>query len=165
VVNQLPIVTVNATQTLACLNDGLVTLNGMPSGGLYGGTGVAGNFFDPSIGAGNYYSNYTYTDVNGCTAMDSVNISVSICTGIKTVANGSSIILYPNPAIDYFIVNSNSHSVLNLIVTDALGKLILKQTIGSDIEKINTSQFAKGIYFIQINDRNNPVYRGKIIKN
>jgi hypothetical protein len=97
--------------------------------------------------------------------MDSVNISVSICTGIKTVANGSSIILYPNPAIDYFIVNSNSHSVLNLIVTDALGKLILKQTIGSDIEKINTSQFAKGIYFIQINDRNNPVYRGKIIKN
>ncbi|RMG31705.1 MAG: T9SS C-terminal target domain-containing protein [Bacteroidetes bacterium] len=49
---------------------------GSPAGGSYSGTGVSGNTFDPSVGAGTYLITYTYTDANGCTATASRNLEV-----------------------------------------------------------------------------------------
>ncbi|NPD48329.1 PKD domain-containing protein, partial [Lentimicrobium sp. S6] len=50
-----------------CEDDAVFTLvQGSPIGGVYSGTGVTGNQFDPQIGAGTYPINYYYQDAHGC---------------------------------------------------------------------------------------------------
>lgn len=69
-VNPLPVVSFTGLATEYCVNDAPVTLSGTPTGGLFGGPGVSGNSFDPSIaGAGTHSITYTYTDGNNCTAV------------------------------------------------------------------------------------------------
>ncbi|MCB9236195.1 MAG: PKD domain-containing protein [Bacteroidia bacterium] len=50
-----------------------VNLSGWPAGGVFSGTGVVGNTFDPTLaGIGNHWIKYTYTDpVSGCQSADS----------------------------------------------------------------------------------------------
>ncbi len=163
VVDPTPQINISATQTMVCTTDGFIPLNGIPSGGVYSGAGVTGTNFDPTTGAGNYYAVYSYTNANGCSAMDSVNIIVSICTGIKANSGSASFFIYPNPASDYFIVNSNN-AALGLTLTDALGKIILKKELNSSSEKINISQYAKGVYFVELKDAYKTVYHSKIVK-
>ncbi len=162
VVNMLPSVSLSATQTLLCNSDAPLPLSGLPAGGVYNGPGVTGNSFDPSIGAGNYAAVYSYTNANGCSASDIVNITVDVCTGIKTFANNAELIIYPNPAKDYFVVKVAINS--RLVLTDALGKIILVKEITFADEKINISPLAKGIYFIEVQHDSRAVYRTKIVK-
>jgi len=60
----------NATLTTTgpfCSNDGALTLNSVTSGGVYSGSGVISNTFNPNIvGAGSYWITYTLTDTNNC---------------------------------------------------------------------------------------------------
>ncbi len=75
----LPVVSFDL-DTLLCSNDGaLVLSNGIPSGGIYSGTGVVNGEFDPSSQvAGNYTIQYTYSDVNSCA--NSANGDIEIVT-------------------------------------------------------------------------------------
>jgi len=64
-VNSQPIVSMFLSPV--CNDSSLISLNSAtPSGGIYSGTGVSGNSFDPSNGT--TLINYTYTDTNGCYA-------------------------------------------------------------------------------------------------
>ena len=50
---------------------------GLPSGGIYNGTGVVSGMFDPSIsGAGIIPVSYLYTDGNGCSGSAASSIEV-----------------------------------------------------------------------------------------
>lgn len=162
VVNMLPNVSLSATQTLLCNSDAPVTLSGLPAGGVFSGQGVTGNSFNPNVGAGNYAAVYSYTNANGCSNTDIINMTVSVCTGIKTMANATSLNIYPNPANDCFMVVAAANS--NLVLSDALGKIILVKNISAAEEKINISQFAKGIYFIELQRASKVIYRSKIVK-
>lgn len=75
-------ITVNANPTAdagsysaVCDNDADVVLAGTPSGGVFSGTGVTGNNFDPSVGTQTI--TYDYVDVNGCEATHNVVITVN----------------------------------------------------------------------------------------
>lgn len=74
----MPVVTVSSIGPL-CENDQDITLNiGLPIGGIYSGLGVTGTTFSPTtVGAGIFSTNYLYTDNNGCSAVDSVAITVN----------------------------------------------------------------------------------------
>ncbi|MEQ8563041.1 MAG: GEVED domain-containing protein [Cytophagales bacterium] len=76
-VNAKPNVTHNNVQDL-CEDDGVLALSGAsPSGGIYSGTAISGNNFDPQIsGIGVFGITYSYTDINGC--FDSVQFSISV---------------------------------------------------------------------------------------
>jgi|GEM_PF-1704026 len=64
-VNASPEVT-HAAFAEACSNEGIVALTGgSPAEGMYSGTGVTDNSFDPT--AGTQTITYTYTDANNCT--------------------------------------------------------------------------------------------------
>jgi len=64
-------------QELCGLADPIELLNGIPSGGIYSGTGIAGGFFDPVIaGAGTHTITYTYTNTDGCTNSTAETISI-----------------------------------------------------------------------------------------
>jgi gliding motility-associated-like protein len=95
-VNALPAPSFSVLPTF-CLNSGAHTLTeGSPVGGAYTGTGVSGTTFTPaSAGTGNHTLTYSYTDGNGCSAIDqeiaTVNGIPAVNAGIDdTICNGSS---------------------------------------------------------------------------
>ena len=60
-----------------CINAGMVTLNGTPSGGVFSGPAVTGNQFNPVVaGPGTHLLTYTYTDVHGCVDFDDETIEI-----------------------------------------------------------------------------------------
>lgn len=64
--------------TTHCDNEGATPiLNPTPAGGTYTGTGISGTDFNPSTaGAGTHTLYYDYTDVNGCSDVDSLVVDV-----------------------------------------------------------------------------------------
>ena len=68
-----------------CSNTTAVTLSGTPTGGVFSGTGVTGNQFNPIVGAGNFIVTYTYTNSNSCSASASTTIQVNAVTVSATV--------------------------------------------------------------------------------
>lgn len=66
--NNLPLVVTNANA---------INLSATPSGGIFSGTAVVFNSFNPTIsGSGLHTVNYTFTDTNGCTTTINENILV-----------------------------------------------------------------------------------------
>jgi hypothetical protein len=91
-----------------CISDPPYTLGGgNPAGGIFSGTGVSGNQFDPvTTGAGLHDILYTYTDSTGCTNSDTSNITVNTLpadagaiTGPVVVCRGQNSVTYQVPAI------------------------------------------------------------------
>jgi hypothetical protein len=76
--------------------------DGTPAGGVYSGTGVSNNIFDPSVGVGVYTITYSYTDQWGCVSTDQTDIevvsgpnvslqnfsNVGPCNGLITLSGG-----------------------------------------------------------------------------
>ncbi len=79
VINPLPIVT-TMDDFSACVDAASVTLLSTPSGGTWtsnNGGVLNGNEFDPNAsGAGIFNFTYTFTDNNGCTSSEDLNITV-----------------------------------------------------------------------------------------
>jgi len=61
-----------------CAYDTSITLTGLPSGGIFNGSGVVSNTFNPSLsGAGVSIINYIYTDTFGCASTVSTSTTVN----------------------------------------------------------------------------------------
>jgi hypothetical protein len=79
-VNAAPMVSLS-TFTAVCEDAADVTLTeGMPAGGMYSGTGVTADMFDPS--AGTQTITYTYTDGNGCSNSANEDFMVNPLPGV-----------------------------------------------------------------------------------
>ncbi|PCH98463.1 MAG: hypothetical protein COB85_01485 [Bacteroidetes bacterium] len=66
-VHALPVVTFSGLSGQYCLDDGIASLTGSPSGGVFSGNGITGNNFDPALaGTGTHSITYSYTDGSGC---------------------------------------------------------------------------------------------------
>ncbi|REJ80577.1 MAG: T9SS C-terminal target domain-containing protein [Bacteroidetes bacterium] len=92
-VNSLPSVSFGSFSPL-CANAAPVQLNsGSPSGGVYSGSGVSGQQFNPSIaGPGNHTLTYTYTNSNGCSASANTSVTVNAFPSVS-LASFSSVCL------------------------------------------------------------------------
>ncbi|MEA3445458.1 MAG: T9SS type A sorting domain-containing protein, partial [Bacteroidota bacterium] len=121
-----------------------------PSGGIYTGTGVVANSFDPALaGLGEFWVNYTFADtITACTGKDSTLIKVYDPIGIEELKN-SKVKLYPNPGTgDFILTGTNLKSVQ---VKTLSGKLIKEVAIKDRSEvHFNLTEQAKGIYFVHI---------------
>ena len=151
-VNQLPSVSLVVSSNVVCVNNGTVDLTGSPIGGTYNGTGVTTNYFDPSAtGAGTFMVTYNYTDNNNCSNSDTQPIRVDLCTGIKN-NNLENISVYPNPTKDIFTIDFKSSDInkAKIEVFDAIGKLVITQTITNSLTTISLDSYAKGIYFVRV---------------
>jgi len=96
-VNAIPLADAGSYPAV-CQDAPNVNLVGSPAGGIFSGTGVAGNSFDPSVGTQTV--TYTYTDGNGCvntsTASMQVNplptinggVDITVCEGTMVTLNG-----------------------------------------------------------------------------
>lgn len=98
-----------------CNNGGLQTLTGIPAGGMFSGTNVSGNNFDPAgLEAGNYPITYTYTDSIGCVTSKTKNIRILpnpgdiselICPGSEPVftSGGAAYVFSPMPDLSLIL--------------------------------------------------------------
>jgi Zn-dependent metalloprotease len=166
VVNPTPVVSATASQTSACLTDGLITLSGNPTGGTFSGTGVSGTNFDPSVGAGTYPVTYSYTDANSCTGSAVVNMLVSICAGIENISgNSNGFNIYPNPVSEQLhIISPSEKRAIKIRVYDVNGRIVIEKESGSSIEHIDVAKLSAGTYFVEILEEGVRVYDTKIIK-
>lgn len=154
-INNSPVVTLttisaSVTDTV-CESDADVILVGTPAGGIFSGSSVTGNLFDPSIGPGSYTLTYNYTDSVGCSGTASVNISVVICSGISISENNAvSFTIMPNPSQGSFTVQlSQSNTVVEVI--DVLGNVVFsaRQT-NQGLIQINLENQPAGMYFVRV---------------
>ena len=166
--NLTPLITVNSSETLVCVYDGLVTLTGTPSGGTWSGTGVSGSNFDPTVsGIGSHTLSYNYTDtVSGCSNSDSLSITVDACASLFEGAEASNWKVYPNPSSDLVTVEFDSNYE-NLIVdiTQANGQLVRTENFnGQSAISLSIRDLENGIYFLVIKaDQSEKIVR--VIKN
>jgi hypothetical protein len=60
-----------------CLNDGLISLTPNEAGGIFSGTGISGNDFDPATaGVGTHTITYTVSGANTCTSTSTQTVEV-----------------------------------------------------------------------------------------
>ncbi len=156
-VNALPTVTFTLSNTNVCSSAAPFALSGgSPAGGTYTGAGVSGGQFNAATaGVGTHTITYTFTDVNGCSASATQNITVSVCSGMEESSIAKSLLIAPNPAREQLMIsfnNANSNNVqVNIISAD--GKLVYSENAAAAsqyVKYVDVTSFAKGLYFIQI---------------
>lgn len=95
-VKPVPAVSFGGLAAKYCQNAIPDTLFGVPNGGLFIGSGMAANIFDPSVaGVGNHTITYTYMATNGCTATASqlttvYDVPVANAGTNQSIASGTS---------------------------------------------------------------------------
>ncbi len=97
-VNALPVVSFTGLALSYCVNASAVTLTGIPAGGIFSGSGVSGNSFNPATaGAGGPYAiTYTYTDGNSCLNSSTQNVTVKPLPAVSFSGLSASYCVYAN---------------------------------------------------------------------
>ena len=96
---------------------------------------------------GNAYVNYEFPNNDG-------EYSVALFTkNSSNITNEANIAIYPNPVKNSLNIDSQE-LIENIQVFNYLGSLVFEQNCNSNSVKLNTSDFIKGMYLIQINTTN-----------
>ncbi|GDX52664.1 hypothetical protein LBMAG27_17110 [Bacteroidota bacterium] len=100
-VNPIPNVSFSGLNAANCITSAANNLTGNPAGGVFSGTGITGNNFDPSLAGtgGPYTITYSYTDANGCSNTSTQQTSVSAGATITASAVNNSICAGSNTVI------------------------------------------------------------------
>jgi hypothetical protein len=81
--------------------------------------------------------------------------------GINEIEN-TSFKIYPNPTNDYFIIDSET-AILNVVIYSMNGVKILDKTINNQEIKINSSDWTKGYYLVNLRLKNGYVFSKKVL--
>jgi hypothetical protein len=82
---------------------------------------------------------------------DSVRNRPVVISGIEQPdANDVSFNVYPNPASSHFLISYSNEEETQLIVADLTGKELLHKTFNGQLETVDASQWAKGVYLVML---------------
>jgi hypothetical protein len=165
-VNAIPVVTAIASQTLLCddASTGASILTASTTASTYSWSNGATTMTTSVTPTSTVTYTVTVTEL-GCSADAFVTVTVSNCNGVKElVANGINI--YPNPTngILNIAISSELAGITSIEMYDAIGKLVIKETLSSETNTINTSKLTDGIYVFKIVSNNQAIKIGKIVK-
>ncbi len=141
------------TETIRSLTEGL------PSGGVYIGSGITGtNFSAYSAGPGTYIIFYSYTAANGCSNLAKDTLIVNACVGVEELENNLGLNVYPNPNSGLFTMEINASADINaqISVTSIDGRLVYSDTVSGNVfvtKSINISELANGIYYLTVSTK------------
>ena len=102
---------------------------------------------------GSYTVTYNATDASGNAAVEvtrTVNVTATLSVDENELA---SIILYPNPVIDRFVVSGVSETIDMIEIYSMEGRLV-KQIKDYNDQAIEVSQFQEGVYLVRISKGN-----------
>ena len=152
----LPVVTwINFAYDTVCIYWGEIQLTGgTPAGGTYSGPGVSNGYFNPqAAGTGMHTLVYSYQDANNCSASDTQEVYVDLCSGIHDPVNAGNISVYPNPFTSVLYVKNHDAGkpLKEVYLYDMYGRRVLSGSIkGENPVMLNTGNLGKGIYIIEI---------------
>lgn len=166
-VNNLPNVTHTPFDPV-CLQDNAFTLSGgnpTGSGGSYSGAGVTAGDFDPSVaGVGTHTITYTFTNMNGCTASATEDITVNDCASIDDIDAVTNVELYPNPVSSIILVKSGDLMIFKLKIYDAAGRCVLVMSVESNEQLVDMSTYAPGVYNFELAFENEQLIYRRVMK-
>jgi PKD repeat protein len=87
-----------------------------------------------------------------CVMTKSVLVTVSKCSSINEWTTKDKKLVYPNPFTDELTIEIQQAS--ELVVMDALGRIVLRNAISTGIQVVNTEELPAGIYFIKLQNPN-----------
>ena len=163
-VNAIPTVTATTTNSVICVGE-FATLSASTSATSYtwntGATTLSASV-SPSV-----TTTYTISvsDLNGCNGNSNVTVNVNACVGLNELVS-ESIAVYPNPSngvLNIALPASISQNA-TLEIYDAIGKLVVKQTLTNELNSVNISDLTNGIYLFKILNNTNSVKIGKLVK-
>ena len=98
----------------------------------------------------------------------SVNLGGSIfkiAGGVLSVDEnqGANAIIYPNPATNIVSIKLQTQVMEHLKISDVKGSIIYTETLQSNQKQLNTSSFAKGMYFITITTKQGAKFVKKLM--
>ena len=128
-------------------------LVGEPAGGTFSGDGVLGDMFFPALpGTGGQNITYTYVDNQGCVNVAQQIIQVDPCDhiGVDDI-EGQTFSVYPNPAENYFNIQSSENSPYTATLLSLSGQTI-ETFQGFKQLQIPTEDLAAGCYYVKINN-------------
>jgi hypothetical protein len=135
-----------------CIVEPPFQLVGEPAGGTFSGDGVLGDMFFPALpGTGGQNITYTYIDNQGCENVATQVIQVDPCDhiGVDDI-EGQIFSVYPNPAENFFNVQSSENSPYTATLMNVSGQTI-KTYNGYKQLQIPTDDLAAGCYHLRIN--------------
>lgn len=123
-----------------CTGSDPITLNAQPAGGLWSGTGVSGNIFDPFVsGVGTFPVTYTATDASGCTGSQTINIIVDDLinvtlspTGPFCVGDASVTLSGGSPAGGNYYLNGDLVNPVTVFDPNSVGTFTVTYIAGPD---------------------------------
>ncbi len=137
-----------------------------------GGTAYAWNFGDAGTSTQQnpthtYGSsgNYTATVVvsKGCNTV-TLTVPVGITTGLNQItAIDNGLIIFPNPSKGKMKISVDNANVYDLSVINIEGKVVYKETAVRNNKEINLEGLNKGIYLLQLRDKENGLISKKIV--
>ena len=93
-----------------------------------------------------------------------LNNSPSPLMGINPVKNVTNVTVYPTPFSNFLNVNTPT-DLTSVVITSALGRQVVQMNnLNAGTTTINTSELAKGIYFVTINPKSDSPCTLKVIK-
>lgn len=163
-ITMLPIVNYVELQDSVCISAGPITLTqGSPAGGTYSGPGVTGNIFDPQVaGLGVKNILYTYTDTAGCTASDTSQISVNVCTGLNSIG-APALQIYPNPSTGLLFVQLQEQAD-EITISDVGGRLVQRFTPASAEFTLDLREEPAGNYLLRVRIGNSVLTRPVVLR-
>jgi serine protease len=96
---------------------------------------------------------YTVIGLSGtCSNTKTITLTVSTCTGIENLNPLNSISVFPNPSNGLFTIsNSMNSKKLELVVTNAIGQLIISETALDAAQlQIDLTKMSKGFYYLKV---------------
>ncbi len=158
-VNANPTVTGSSPVSIACLDDGAITLTESPSGGMWTGPGMSGSTFTPmTAGNGTHTLIYSYTDTNSCIGSDTVSIQVDLCLGLADNST-KNYNVYPNPNNGTFtLAINNVAGDVNVELVDLSGRVVYSSTENNVqsgfTTQIVTENLSAGTYMLRVASAN-----------
>jgi hypothetical protein len=160
-VNALPNITISGATGTICIGENItITANGANTYTWSGGINTNSIAVSPSVST-TYSATGTSTD--GCVGSNTLQVIVSQCTSINIIASKTEFKVYPNPNNGEFTIELTNINNSNITITNVLGQIIKTQK-AELMNQIDLNLFDKGIYFINVMENNQSVYRSSIIK-
>ncbi|MBS1586177.1 MAG: T9SS type A sorting domain-containing protein [Bacteroidetes bacterium] len=89
-----------------------------------------------------------YFDNNEVVLTNTTENIIGLPTGVSVLNKERNVDMFPNPVTNQLTIKVTQGSYSSLTITNALGRVMLHQQIGSAVMRVNTSSLPAGLYYI-----------------
>ncbi|HEY9116153.1 MAG TPA: T9SS type A sorting domain-containing protein [Bacteroidales bacterium] len=99
----------------------------------------------------------------GCSAVDTLAVTIDDCTGIEDFSKDNKLSIFPNPATDFISIKSQV-KIISVSILNSEAKILLSEEVNGYESKMNTADLKAGMYFIRVLSENETIIKKLVIK-